>query len=48
MNKQPEITAQTKQNFVDAFWELYKKYSIEKITVKQITDKAGYNRATFY
>lgn len=48
MKKQPEITTQTKQNFVDAFWSLYKTNKIENITVKQITDIAGYNRATFY
>lgn len=48
MKKQPELTAQTKKNITDAFWELYCNNSIEKITVKQITDKAGYNRSTFY
>ena len=48
MNKQPEITAQTKQNLIDAFWSLYCEKRIEKITVKEITQKAGYNRGTFY
>lgn len=48
MNKQPEITAQTKQNLIDAFWFLYCEKRIEKITVKEITQKAGYNRGTFY
>jgi len=48
MKKQPEITAQTKQNLVDAFWSLYCEKRIEKITVKEITQKAGYNRGTFY
>ncbi|BDR52909.1 hypothetical protein KIM372_08160 [Bombiscardovia nodaiensis] len=32
----------------DAFWQLYEKEPIEKITIKQVTDLAGYNRATFY
>ncbi len=48
MNKKTEITAQTKQNLIDAFWNLYCKKRIEKITVKEITNKAGYNRGTFY
>lgn len=48
MKKQPEVTAQTKQNLVDAFWSLYCEKRIEKITVKEITQKAGYNRGTFY
>jgi AcrR family transcriptional regulator len=46
--KQPEITMMTKQAIKDAFWELYKEKKIEKITVKDITLKAGYNRSTFY
>lgn len=48
MNKQPEVTARTKQNLIDAFWSLYCEKRIEKITVKDITQKAGYNRGTFY
>lgn len=48
MKKQPEITAQTKQNLIDAFWSLYCKKRIENITVKEITQKSGYNRGTFY
>lgn len=48
MNKQPEVTAQTRQNLIDAFWSLYCEKRIEKITVKEITNKAGYNRGTFY
>lgn len=48
MNKQPEVTAQTKQNLIDAFWLLYCEKRIEKITVKEIAQKAGYNRGTFY
>lgn len=48
MRKQPQITAQTKQNLKDAFWSLYCEQRIEKITIKEITNKAGYNRGTFY
>ena len=38
----------TKKILMDSFWEIYEKKSIDEITVKEITDKAGYNRATFY
>ncbi|WP_303870476.1 TetR/AcrR family transcriptional regulator [Acetobacterium wieringae] len=38
----------TRQNLIDAFWLLYCKKNIEKITVKEICDVAGYNRSTFY
>ncbi len=48
MKKQPHITAQTRENLVDAFWSLYCEQRIEKITVKDIANKAGYNRGTFY
>jgi len=48
MKKREHITRQTKQNIVDAFWELYCEKRIEKITIKDITIKAGYNRSTFY
>ena len=48
MNKRTEITAQTKQNIIDSFWDLYCEKRIERITLKEITNKAGYNRGTFY
>lgn len=48
VNKRKEMTSQTKQNLIDAFWILYCETRIEKITVKDITTKAGYNRGTFY
>jgi len=48
MKQREAITQQTKQNFMDAFWELYCEKTIDKITVKEITQKAGYNRSTFY
>lgn len=48
MKKQPEITAATKKVFIDAFCALYAAAPIEKITVKEIAEKAGYNRTTFY
>ena len=48
MKKQPEITAQTRENLMEAFWSLYCHKKMEKISVKEITDKAGYHRSTFY
>jgi AcrR family transcriptional regulator len=48
LKKQPYLTAQTRQNLIDAFWSFYSQKRIEKITVKEITEKAGYNRGTFY
>lgn len=48
MKKQPDLTAQTKQNLIDSFWQIYCEKGIEKTTVKEITVKAGYNRSTFY
>lgn len=48
MSKYKEISTQTRQNLLDAFWELYTVKRIEKITVREITTKAGYNRGTFY
>lgn len=48
MKKQLEVTAQTRQNLIDAFWSIYCEKRIEKISVKEITLRAGYNRGTFY
>ena len=47
-NKQPAVTEQTKANLKAAFWSLYQEKSLSEISVKQITDRAGYNRGTFY
>ncbi len=41
-------TIDTKQKIMDAYWSLYTSNNSSKITVKMITDKAGYNRGTFY
>lgn len=38
----------TRQNLTDSFWKLYSKKRIEKITVKEVCELAGYNRSTFY
>lgn len=48
MNKQPEVTAATRQRIVDAFWRLYAQAPIEQIRIKEVAATAGINRATFY
>lgn len=48
MTKQTASTARTRQNLMQAFWQLYCQKRIENITVREITAKAGYNRGTFY
>lgn len=48
MKKNSEIMTKTKQDLIDAFWTIYCEKRIEKVTVKEITQRAGYNRSTFY
>lgn len=48
MNKQTDVTVATRQALIDAFWTLYAQKRIEKITIKEITILAQYNRGTFY
>lgn len=48
MKKKPDQTEMTQKNIQEAFWTLYTKQSINKITVKDICHLAGYNRSTFY
>lgn len=45
---QTDNISETKQNLMDAYWDLYTADIPSKITVKRITDRAGYNRGTFY
>ncbi|WMJ86649.1 TetR/AcrR family transcriptional regulator [Anaerocolumna sp. MB42-C2] len=47
-NSLTTTTRITKQNLIDAFWKLYCKKTIDKITVTEICTLAGYNRSTFY
>jgi AcrR family transcriptional regulator len=48
MKKHPEVMALTKENLMKAFWGLYRLKKIEHISIKAITDEAGYHRSTFY
>lgn len=46
--KKQEISEKTKESLKRAFWHLYTKKELDKITVKELCDIAGYNRGTFY
>jgi len=48
MGKQSESKNITKENLMATFWSLYQKKTIEKITVREVAQLAGYNRSTFY
>lgn len=48
MKKQPERTEMTRKILVDAFLRLSENKPVDKITVSEICNKAGYNRSTFY
>lgn len=48
MNKQPEITAATRQRIIDSFWNLYAENPISRIRIKEIAAVSGMNRCTFY
>jgi len=48
MKKNPEATALTRENLIQAFWGLYGQKKIDAISIKEITEKAGYHRSTFY
>lgn len=48
MRKPSQAAELTRANMTKAFWDLYMVKPIEKITIREITDHAGYNRATFY
>jgi len=43
-----DIKKRTKKNLTEAIWQLYEKKEVSKITVKDVTTLAGYNRSTFY
>lgn len=48
MKKHPEVKALTRENIMQAFWGLYCQKKIDHISIKEVTDKAGYHRSTFY
>jgi Transcriptional regulator len=48
MNKQPQVTDATRSYLLTAFWELLENRPISQIGIRDITDRAGYHRGTFY
>ncbi len=42
------ILIKTRKNIIEAFWQLYQGKNIDKITIKELMDKAGYHRSVFY
>jgi len=47
MNKHTAMSDATRKSLVDAFCTIYKDKPIEKITIQEITEKAGYTEAHF-
>ena len=48
MNKQPELTEQTRKNLMEAFWKIYEQQGLAACSVRRVTESAGYCRSTFY
>ena len=48
MKKNYEMREKTKSELVTAFWKLYEHKNIDKITISELTNLAGYHRGTFY
>ena len=48
MKKNVQQTELTKQKLQNAFWDIHSEKYIEKITVREIAERAGVNRSTFY
>ena len=48
MSQDSKRVAETKERIRDAFFDLYATKKIERISIKEITDRAQLNRATFY
>jgi len=48
MTQESQRVLETKERIRDAFFELYGMKKIERISIKEITDKAQLNRGTFY
>jgi AcrR family transcriptional regulator len=43
-----QVKLETISSIKDAFWDLYEHKALAEISVKEITNAAGYNRGTFY
>lgn len=48
MKKHPEIQEATRRNFAEALIALCATEPIDAVSVQELSERAGYNRATFY
>lgn len=48
MKKNQALTDATRRAIREAFWSLYQEKPVSQITVREISERAGYNRSTFY
>lgn len=48
MDRESQRVTETKDRLRNAFFELYAEKKIERISIKEITDRAQLNRGTFY
>lgn len=48
MAKYEKAAQRTRTKLRETFWQLYEEKPIEKISVREIIEKAHYNRSTFY
>ncbi len=48
MKQSSQRVTETKERIKDAFFELYEEKKIERISIKEITERARLNRGTFY
>lgn len=48
MSQESQRVLETKERIKDAFFDLYASKKIERISIKEITEKAQLNRGTFY
>jgi AcrR family transcriptional regulator len=48
MKQESQRVMETRERIKDAFFELYEEKKIERISIKEITEKARLNRGTFY
>ena len=48
MARYVNATQKTKTKLRETFWQLYQEKPIEKISVREIIERAHYNRSTFY
>lgn len=48
VKKESSIAEMARKNLIEAFFLIYENKSLRKISIREITDAAGYHRSTFY